>query len=98
MRGRFAIAAVLTALFNCTFIFSSRGRRALLRCKPTWPPLMEALRRAVDARVSRRSFFYPTGSMVTISTSPEAVTRRVLLIGDASHAILPFYGRHELGV
>jgi kynurenine 3-monooxygenase len=38
-------------------------------------------------------FEHPTGSMVTVRTYPWRVDGRVALIGDAAHAIVPFYGQ-----
>jgi kynurenine 3-monooxygenase len=38
-------------------------------------------------------FAHPTGTLVTIKCFPWYVADRVLLLGDAAHAIVPFYGQ-----
>jgi kynurenine 3-monooxygenase len=38
-------------------------------------------------------FANPTGAMVTIKCSPWHVEEKVLLLGDAAHAIVPFFGQ-----
>ena len=38
-------------------------------------------------------FANPTGSMVTVRTFPWQIGGKAVLIGDASHAIVPFYGQ-----
>lgn len=38
-------------------------------------------------------FANPTGSLVTVRCQPWVFGRRIALIGDASHAIVPFYGQ-----
>ena len=48
-------------------------------------PLMPSLAKEFDAN--------PVGTMVTVRCSPWVWGRRTALIGDAAHAIVPFYGQ-----
>jgi kynurenine 3-monooxygenase len=48
-------------------------------------PLMPSL--------SKQFFQNPTGSMVTTKCSPWSVGGNILLLGDAAHAIVPFFGQ-----
>jgi kynurenine 3-monooxygenase len=62
-----------------------------------------AVRRFFEARfpdavplmpdLTNNFFANPTGSMVTIKCSPWHVQDRALLLGDAAHAIVPFFGQ-----
>ena len=52
---------------------------------PDSVPLIENL--------SETFFTNPTGKMVTIKCSPWFSTHRLLLLGDAAHAIVPFFGQ-----
>jgi kynurenine 3-monooxygenase len=38
-------------------------------------------------------FHHPTGTMVTVKSAPWHVDGRALLLGDAAHAIVPFFGQ-----
>jgi kynurenine 3-monooxygenase len=44
-------------------------------------------------KLAENFFANPTGSMVTIKCSPWHHESRVLLLGDAAHAIVPFFGQ-----
>lgn len=44
-------------------------------------------------QLAENYFANPTGSMVTIKCSPWHVDEKVLLLGDAAHAIVPFFGQ-----
>jgi kynurenine 3-monooxygenase len=43
--------------------------------------------------ISKQFFENPTGSMVTTRCSPWSAGAKVLLMGDAAHAIVPFFGQ-----
>ena len=99
-RGNYLMIALpnLNGSFNCTLFFPYEGPESFAalqtpdevtaffsRVFPDAVPLMPDL--------TAEFFSHPTGSMVTIQCFPWAHADDVLLLGDASHAIVPFYGQ-----
>ena len=99
-RGQYLMIALpnLDGSFNCTLFFPYEGPESFAalqtpadvtaffgRVFPDAVPLMPAL--------TDEFFAHPTGSLVTIRCFPWKYDDDVLLLGDASHAIVPFYGQ-----
>ena len=99
-RGQYLMIALpnLDGSFNCTLFFPYEGAESFAalqtpaqvtaffsRVFPDAVPLMPAL--------EQEFFEHPTGSLVTIKCFPWKHDDDVLLLGDASHAIVPFYGQ-----
>jgi len=84
--------------FTCTLFWEFEGSRSFAKTKtdadvrrffeeefPDAMPLMPSL--LEDFRVN------PTGSLVTIRCAPWYYREKVCLVGDAAHAVVPFYGQ-----
>ena len=99
-RGQYLMIALpnLDGSFNCTLFFPYQGAESFAalqtpadvdaffaRVFPDAVPLMPAL--------TDDFFMNPTGSLVTVRCFPWKHNDDVLLLGDASHAIVPFYGQ-----
>ncbi len=99
-RGNYLLIALpnLDGSFNATLFFPYEGPESFAalqtpaqvtdffgRVFPDAVPLMPDL--------EREFFAHPTGSLLTIRCFPWAHADDVLLLGDASHAIVPFYGQ-----
>jgi kynurenine 3-monooxygenase len=99
-RGQYMMIALpnLDGTFTCTLFFPFEGPLSFASIQSeealqqffaeTFPdalPLMPSL--------AQDYFRNPTGSLVTIRCFPWAWEDRILLFGDASHAIVPFYGQ-----
>lgn len=99
-RGQYMMIALpnLDGSFNCTLFFPYEGpysfatlqtpeqvRRFFEEVFSDAVPLMPEL--------EQEFFENPTSSLVTVRCYPWSVTDEVLLLGDASHAIVPFYGQ-----
>jgi kynurenine 3-monooxygenase len=88
----------LDGSFTCTFFFPHKGEQSFesLRTEhdvarffqqhfPDVVPLIPDL--------AQEFFRNPTGSMVTVKGQPWSLGGKVLLLGDAAHAIVPFFGQ-----
>jgi kynurenine 3-monooxygenase len=88
----------LDGSFTCTFFYPHKGEESFetlnderkmieffSRNFPDVVPLMPDL--------TKEYFINPTGSMVTVKGLPWNVEDKSLLIGDAAHAIVPFFGQ-----
>ena len=99
-RGQYLMIALpnLDGSFNCTLFFPFDGPESFAalqtpadvtafftRVFPDAVPLMPDL--------EREFFEHPTGSLVTVKCFPWKYGDDVLLLGDAAHAIVPFYGQ-----
>ena len=99
-RGQYLMIALpnLDGSFNCTLFFPYEGPESFAalqtpadvtdffgRVFPDAVPMMPNL--------ATEFFEHPTGSLVTIKCFPWKYDDDVLLLGDASHAIVPFYGQ-----
>jgi len=99
-RGGYMLIALpnMEGSFTCTLFFPFEGAHSFAALSdrkkvkdffakifPDALPLMPTL---------EEDFFHnPTGSLVTVRCSPWNYSDKLLLIGDAAHAIVPFYGQ-----
>ena len=99
-RGGYMLIALpnMDGSFTCTLFFPFEGAHSFAALSdkkkvkdffaqifPDALPLMPTL---------EEDFFHnPTGSLVTVRCSPWNYSDKLLLIGDAAHAIVPFYGQ-----
>ncbi|RDV13905.1 FAD-dependent monooxygenase [Pontibacter diazotrophicus] len=99
-RGNYMMIALpnIDGSFTCTLFFPYEGERSFANIKteedllnffsevfPDAVPLMPEL--------ATEYFENPVGSLVTVKCFPWSYEGKSLLIGDASHAVVPFYGQ-----
>lgn len=99
-RGTFMLIALpnFDGSFTCTLFLPWEGANSFEKLKtpedvktffdlhfPDAVPLLEELEQTY--------FSNPTGHMVTVKSGPWNVEEKVLLLGDAAHAIVPFFGQ-----
>ena len=88
----------LDGSFTCTLFFPFEGTDSFASIKSesdceeffnrVFP---DAIKLMPD--VAKQFFHNPTGSLVTVKCFPWSVKDKLCLIGDAAHAIVPFYGQ-----
>ncbi|MFN0157480.1 MAG: FAD-dependent oxidoreductase [Bacteroidota bacterium] len=99
-RGTFMLIALpnIDGSFTCTFFFPHEGAISFKTLNTPgrveaffhehFPDAVALMPDFVD-----QFFANPTGTMVTIKCSPWHVGGRMALLGDAAHAIVPFFGQ-----
>lgn len=99
-RGGYMLIALpnLDGSFTCTLFFPFEGQDSFASIK-TETDCEEFFKRIfpdallVMPDVAKQFFRNPIGSLVTVRSFPWVVKDKLCLIGDAAHAIVPFYGQ-----
>lgn len=99
-RGGYMLIALpnLDGTFTVTLFFPLKGKPSfeMLNSKETVTAFFkEVFPDAVPLLHDLEGDFFanPTGSLVTVKCSPWSFENKLVLIGDAAHAIVPFYGQ-----
>ena len=99
-RGSYMLIALpnINGSFTCTFFFPFEGALSF-ETLDSEPKVDEFFKHhfpdahALMPTLLEDFFSNPTGSMVTIKCNPWHVGGKVALLGDAAHAIVPFFGQ-----
>lgn len=99
-RGKYMLIALpnIDGTFACILFLPFEGQDSFAQL--TSPPMLREFfqSRFPDAsalmpQLEENFFTNPTGAMVTVKCSPWHAGDRALLLGDAAHAIVPFFGQ-----
>ncbi|MBI5473398.1 MAG: FAD-dependent monooxygenase [Ignavibacteriae bacterium] len=88
----------LDGSFTCTFFYPNKGEESFEtlnteeKVKTFFAEHFPDVA-ALIPELTREFFCNPTGSMVTVKGAPWRVEGKALLVGDAAHAIVPFFGQ-----
>ncbi len=99
-RGTFMLIALpnFDGSFTCTLFLPWEGPNSFEKLKTPEAVKQFFQEQFADAvpllsNLEQTFFDNPTGHMVTVKCDPWNVEERVLLLGDAAHAIVPFFGQ-----
>ncbi|MCC9165233.1 FAD-dependent oxidoreductase [Pontibacter harenae] len=99
-RGKYMMIALpnIDGSFTCTLFFPYEGPRSFASIKTDTDLLNFFLEIFPDAvplmpNLAEEYFANPIGALVTIKCFPWSYDGKALLLGDASHAVVPFYGQ-----
>lgn len=99
-RGTFMLIALpnIDGTFGCILFLPFEGETSFAELQDEAKVLAFFKAQFADAldlmpNLVENFFANPTGAMVTIKCSPWHVNGRALLVGDAAHAIVPFFGQ-----
>lgn len=99
-RGRFMLMALPNqgGSFTCTLFLDHTGEESFAALQT--PAQVEAFFekyfpdvKAMLPELTEQFFANPTGSMVTVKCAPWHIEGHAMLLGDAAHAIVPFFGQ-----
>jgi kynurenine 3-monooxygenase len=99
-RGQYMMIALpnIDGSFTCTLFFPYEGEPSFESLK-TEDQVISFFREvfpdvtALMPELAQEFFENPTGSLVTVKCFPWSSAGKILLLGDAAHAIVPFYGQ-----